>query len=85
MKLLGRVIDNEGIWMDSEKVDSVLNDQLEHVSDYLSKDPEMKLYGAVGKFHLADHIDSCFSKWTLNFMKGLDKLMAKLWRLCGLE
>jgi Kyakuja-Dileera-Zisupton transposase len=40
------------------------------VSDYLSVDPEMKLLGAVGKFHLADHVDSCFAKWTLNFMQG---------------
>jgi hypothetical protein len=30
----------------------------------------MKIFGAIGKFHLADHVDSCFSKWTLNFMKG---------------
>jgi Kyakuja-Dileera-Zisupton transposase len=32
------------------------------VLDYLSVDPEMKLLGAVGKFHLADHVDSCFAK-----------------------
>lgn len=44
--------------------------RLEDVSDYLWRDPEMKLLGAIGKFHLADHVDSCFSKWTLNFMKG---------------
>jgi hypothetical protein len=40
------------------------------VSDYLSVDPEMKLLGAVGKFHLVNHVDSCFAKWTLNFMQG---------------
>jgi Kyakuja-Dileera-Zisupton transposase len=40
------------------------------VSDYLSVDSEMKLLDAVGKFHLADHVDSCFAKWTLNFMQG---------------
>ena len=28
------------------------------VSDYLSLDPEMKLLGAAGKFHLAGHVDS---------------------------
>ena len=38
------------------------------VSDYLSL--EIKLLGAVGKFHLANHVDSCFAKWTLNFMQG---------------
>jgi hypothetical protein len=45
-------------------------DRIREVSDYLSLDPEMKLLGAVGKFHLADHVDSCFAKWTLNFMQG---------------
>ena len=30
----------------------------------------MKIFGAIGKFHLVDHVDSCFSKFTLNFMKG---------------
>jgi hypothetical protein len=40
------------------------------VSDYLSVDSEMKLLGAVGKFHLASHVDSCFAKLTLNFMQG---------------
>ena len=40
------------------------------VSDYLSVDPEIKLLDAVGKFYLADHVDSCFAKWTLNFMQG---------------
>ena len=40
------------------------------VSDYLSVNPKMKFLGAVGKFHLADHVDSCFAKLTLNFMQG---------------
>lgn len=59
------------------------DDRLEDVSDYLWRDPEMKLLGAVGKFHLADHVDSCFSKWTLNFMKGAGhidgEIMETLW------
>ena len=45
-------------------------DRIRKVSDYLSLDPEMKFLGAVGKFHLADHVDSCFALWTLNFMQG---------------
>lgn len=58
-------------------------DRLEDASDYLSLDPEMKLFGAIGKFHLADHVDSCFSKWTLNFLKGAGhidgEIMETLW------
>jgi hypothetical protein len=46
------------------------NERISKASEYLSLDPDMKVLGAVGKFHLADHVDSCFSKWTLNFMKG---------------
>ena len=46
------------------------DERLEGVSKYLSRDPNVKLFGAIGKFHLADHVDSCFSKWSLNFMKG---------------
>jgi Kyakuja-Dileera-Zisupton transposase len=48
------------------------------VSDYLSVDPEMKLLGAVGKFHLANHVDSCFAKWTLNFMQGTGHIDGKI-------
>jgi hypothetical protein len=59
------------------------DDRLKDVSDYLWRDPDMKLLGAVGKFHLADHVDSCFSKWTLNFMKGAGhidgEIMETLW------
>jgi hypothetical protein len=58
-------------------------DRLEDVSQYLSLDPGMKIFGAIGKFHLADHVDSCFSKWTLNFMKGAGhidgEIMETLW------
>jgi Kyakuja-Dileera-Zisupton transposase len=58
-------------------------ERLEHVSQYLTLDPEMKVMGAIGKFHLADHVDSCFSKWTLNFMKGAGhidgEIMETLW------
>ena len=59
------------------------DDRLEQLSDYLSLDPGMKLLGAIGKFHLADHVDSCFCKWTLNFMKGAGhidgEIMETLW------
>ena len=58
-------------------------DQLEDVSEYLSLDPEMKIFGAIGKFHLADHVNSCYLKWTLNFMKEAGhidgKIMETLW------
>lgn len=43
----------------------------------------MKIFDAIGKFHLADHVDSCFSKWSLNFMKGAGhidgEIMETLW------
>src|ERR1700678_662621 len=59
------------------------DDRLKDASDYLWRDPDMKLLGAVGKFHLADHVDSCFSKWTLNFMEGAGhidgEIMETLW------
>lgn len=45
-------------------------DRIRASSEYLLRDPGMKIFGAIGKFHLADHVDSCFSKFTLNFMKG---------------
>ena len=57
--------------------------QLRDVSDHVQLDPKMKVLGAVGKFHLSDHVDSCFSLWTLNFMEGsghIDgKIMETLW------
>jgi hypothetical protein len=59
-------------------------ERLRDNSEYLYRDPDMKILGAIGKFHLADHVDSCFSKFTLNFMRGLGILMVKYWRLCGL-
>jgi Kyakuja-Dileera-Zisupton transposase len=53
------------------------------VSKYLSLDPEVKILGAIGKFHLADHVDSCYSKWTLNYMNGAGhidgEIMETLW------
>ena len=59
------------------------DERLDDVAEYLSRDTDMKLFGAIGKFHLADHVDSCFSKWTLNFMKGsghIDgEIMETLW------
>jgi hypothetical protein len=58
-------------------------DRVENASDFLSLDPEVKVLGAIGKFHLADHVDSCFSKWSLNFMKGAGhidgEIMETLW------
>ena len=48
----------------------ILIERLEDVLHYLVLDPEMKVLCTIGKFHLADHVNSCFSKWTLNFMKG---------------
>ena len=58
-------------------------ERLEGMSEFLSHDPEMKIFGAIGKFHLADHVDSCFSKWTLNFLKGAGhidgEIMETLW------
>ena len=58
-------------------------DCIHKVSKYLSLDPEMKLFGAIGKFHLADHVDSHFATWTLNFMKGVGhidrEIMETLW------
>ena len=53
-------------------------DRIHKVSEYLSLDPEMKLFGAIGKFHLADHVDSCFATWTLNFMKGAGHIYAEI-------
>ena len=36
-------------------------ERLEDVSQYLLLNPDMEVFGAIGKFHLADHMDSCFS------------------------
>ena len=59
------------------------NDQLQDVLGYISVDPEMKILGAIRKFHLVNHVNSCFSKWTLNFMKGAGhidgEIMETLW------
>ena len=59
------------------------DDRLDDVSKYLSLEPGTKLLGAIGKFHLADHVDNCFSKWTLNYLKGAGhidgEIMETLW------
>ena len=59
------------------------DDRLEDVQNYLSLDSSIKVLGAIGKFHLADHVDSCFAKWSLNFMKGAGhidgEIMETLW------
>jgi hypothetical protein len=58
-------------------------ERLRDSSYYLELDPEMKVFGSIGKFHLADHVDGCFSKWSLNFMKGAGhidgEIMETLW------
>jgi hypothetical protein len=58
-------------------------ERIESASGYLYKDPDMKIIGAIGKFHLADHVDSCFSKFSLNFVKGAGhidgEIMETLW------
>ena len=52
-------------------------------SQYLSTNPEIKIIRPIKKFHLADHINSCFSKWALNCMKGArhinGEIMETLW------
>ena len=57
--------------------------RIQDVPNFLSLDPDTKVFGAIGKFHLADHVDSCFSKWSLNFMKGAGQIdgeiMETLW------
>lgn len=59
------------------------HERLADVPEYLSLDPDVTVLGAIGKFHLADHVDSCFSKWTLNFMQGAGhidgEIMETLW------
>ena len=59
------------------------HERLREARYYLELDPGMKLFGAIGKFHLADHVDGCFSKWSLNFMKGAGhidgEIMETLW------
>jgi hypothetical protein len=59
------------------------DERLEDASEYLSRDTDVKLFGAIGKFHLSDHVDGCFSKWSLNFLKGAGhidgEIMETLW------
>jgi hypothetical protein len=59
------------------------DNRLNGVQNFLSLDSSIKVLGAIGKFHLADHVDSCFAKWSLNFMKGAGhidgEIMETLW------
>jgi len=59
------------------------DDRLRDVHSYLSLDDKINILGAIGKFHLADHVDSCFAQWSLNFMKGAGhidgEIMETLW------
>lgn len=52
-------------------------------SNFLSWPKGLELYVAVGKFHLGAHKDDCFSRFTLNYMKGsghLDgEILETLW------
>ncbi|KDQ25213.1 hypothetical protein PLEOSDRAFT_1106154 [Pleurotus ostreatus PC15] len=53
--------------------------------------PTMPIQKAIGKFHLGAHIDSCFSKFSLNFLRGaghtdgevLETLWAPLNKIAG--
>jgi hypothetical protein len=40
----------------------------------LSLPEQLKIIAAVGKFHLGAHIDECFPKFSLNFIKGIGQL-----------
>ena len=52
-------------------------------SDFLEISDSLKITGAVGMWHLAAHIASCFPKWTLNFIQGAaqvdGEIMETLW------
>lgn len=39
-------------------------------STSLSLSEKMKIFAAVGKFHLGAHVKECFSKFSLNFLEG---------------
>jgi hypothetical protein len=41
-----------------------------HESEHLSIPQELKIVGAVGKFHLGAHIAKCFALFSLNFVRG---------------
>ena len=86
MPLISTVKGSQNVWSYTMLCASILlisKKQLRDVSDHVQLDPKMKVLGAVGKFHLSDHVDSCFSLWTLNFMEGsghIDgKIMETLW------
>lgn len=57
--------------------------RIAEVAEFLELNSEMDILGCVGKFHLAEHVDNCFAKWTLNFMKGAGhidgEIMETLW------
>ena len=61
----------------------LFDDRIQDLSFYLQLDPQMKIFGAVGKFHLANHVNGYFSKWSLNLMKGAGhiegEIMETLW------
>ena len=70
MPLISTVKGSQNVWSYTMSCASILlisKKQLRDVSDHVQLDPKMKVLGAVGKFHLSDHVDSCFSLWTLNF------------------
>ena len=54
-------------------------------SDFLSLPAMTDLIAAVGKFHLAAHVSSCFARLNLNFVqnKVLDSWMGRSWRHSG--
>lgn len=43
-------------------------------SPSLSIPEKLKIWAAVGKFHLGAHIDECFPKFSLNFVKGAGQI-----------
>jgi hypothetical protein len=57
--------------------------RLEVGSEYLSLPPNMDLTVAVGKFHLGAHINECFTRFSLNFIRGSaindGEVLERLW------
>ena len=45
-------------------------ERLKRGAPYLSKPSSLDLTVAVGKFHLGAHVEDCFAKYSLNFIKG---------------
>jgi Kyakuja-Dileera-Zisupton transposase len=52
----------------------------EHVaqSEFLELWDSLKITGAVRKWHLATHIPECFTKFTLNFIKGAGQVKGEI-------